>query len=104
MQIRTIKRKLIFRKETMLERQEDERSDSLYDIAYSRGYYLGYRIGRIECEIRICKKLDLLAKNCINPKDIADYEDLLHFMERYKSLSTEKIAEHIIKESEFMHS
>lgn len=88
----------------MLERQEDEKSDSLYDIAYSRGYYLGYRIGGIKYRIKIFKELNLSEKDCVNSKNVEDYKDLLNFMERYKSLSTEKIAKHVIKESEFMHS
>ena len=78
----------------------------LYEKEYEREYSIGKRIGMCEGEVgtfrRLQRKFEKEKIMMALDIDEATYEELKMFHEKYKGLTIEKMAAHIIAESEFL--
>lgn len=88
----------------MLELRKDEEVGTLTELIRRQGYYQGIRLGMTEvcCQFfrqaRIRKEADIIS-GILDP-DIID--EMSRFYNRYGNLSDKKMAEHLIKESEYL--
>lgn len=78
----------------------------LYEEDYEREHNIGMRIGMCEGRVgtfrRVSRKYGKERVMSLLELDEATYEELKMFDEKYKGLTVEKMAEHIMAESEFL--
>ena len=106
----------------MLEREKEEyfgRGKTLFDIQYEMARANEKRLGQIEAMLFLMEPLlknkrekeqeewDVVADCILSGKvpwdDQEENKDLLFFSKTYEKLDSDKAAEHIVQESEFMH-
>jgi len=74
-----------------------------YQTDYSRGYYCGKRMGLIEATCSLYKEgLASKDEGLLSIFKDDTREELDRFFKQYGSISYNKLAEHIMRESEFM--
>lgn len=85
--------------------------EEIYHEEYGRGRMLGYALGQLEVVIDLIRNLDktkdesrsALESYLEKKYEAVQYEELCTLIQKYPYMSTEKLAERILKESEFCY-
>lgn len=102
--------------EKMLERNRAYPTgcDSYTDELYDTGYYTGFKLGEMNVIVETITRMYKAQQKGRIMRSIRDFladddkqegimEDIIRFAEKYPNLSSEKLCEKILKESEFKY-